>query len=175
MDKAFQDVLRELEEKRREIRCSNTGARFRGHSVPRYALVPSLLRKMHSFDTEHTLYHECYARAQRLLPTSTNSWEVLSVLQHHGVPTRLLDWSESFSVALFFALVDEPRDPHVWVVNPFLLNKAARFSKQKRIPQVGLDHLPDYYDSFARWEPPARPSGPPGSRSLSRFHGQVIA
>ena len=34
----------------------------------------------------------------------TNSWEVLAAMQHCGVPTRLLDWSETLSTALFFAL-----------------------------------------------------------------------
>lgn len=34
----------------------------------------------------------------------SNSWEVLAAMQHCGVPTRLLDWSETLSAALFFAL-----------------------------------------------------------------------
>jgi hypothetical protein len=33
-----------------------------------------------------------------------NSWETVGEMQHHGVPTRLLDWSETLSSALFFAL-----------------------------------------------------------------------
>ena len=148
----FDEVFQEMDRKRDEIRCSNTGARFRGHSASDYELVPALLRRPISRDTEHTLYHECFGRAQRLIAGGTNSWQVLSTLQHHGIPTRLLDWTESFAVALFFALASEPRGPHVWVANPFLLNKAAKVASRGRIPQVGLDHFPDYYESFARWE-----------------------
>jgi len=33
-----------------------------------------------------------------------NPWEVLAEMQHCGVPTRLLDWSETLASALFFAL-----------------------------------------------------------------------
>jgi hypothetical protein len=152
MDAKFQEVLLELDKKREEIRCSKSGAFFRGHAAPRFALVPSLLRNQIPPEVEHNLFHECYARSRQFLTLGANSWEVLSILQHHGVPTRLLDWTESFSVALFFALADGDSDGHVWVINPFLLNRDADVAKQGRIPQVGLDALPDYYDSFARWE-----------------------
>lgn len=45
-----------------------------------------------------------------------NAWEVLVVAQHHGVPTRLLDWSYSPLVAAHFSLRDRApgRDRAVW-------------------------------------------------------------
>lgn len=33
-----------------------------------------------------------------------SSWEALAHMQHHGAPTRLLDWTESLAVGIYFAL-----------------------------------------------------------------------
>jgi len=47
------------------------------------------------------------------------------LLRQHGVPTRLLDWSESLAAAIFFALgsADLARDLDLWLLDPYALNK----------------------------------------------------
>lgn len=145
---AFSTFLDDVEKAREELRCSRTGAFYRGHTQNHYQLVPSLLRNELERETEHNLYVDCYARGQHLMPKYKNSWEFLSLMQHFGIPTRLLDWSESLATALFFALSEDAHSPHIWITNAFLLNRSNKASKEPRILTVGLDAVPDYEKCF---------------------------
>ncbi|WP_379156267.1 FRG domain-containing protein [Paenibacillus sp. sgz5001063] len=60
-------------------------------------------------------------------------WGWLFLMQHYGVPTRLMDWSREALVALLFALgeptreVEKTTDKVVWLLDPVSLNKSFRF------------------------------------------------
>jgi hypothetical protein len=82
---------------------------FRGVTSVRFPLVTSVGRQREGYGyskgVEEALFHQFKREALPFLPTRpTNDWEWLALAQHHGVPTRLLDWSESPAVSLFFAV-----------------------------------------------------------------------
>jgi hypothetical protein len=56
-----------------------------------------------------------------------SSWGTYYLAQHYGIPTRLLDWSESFASALFFAFDGAKPGvwPCIWILSPNDLNQAS--------------------------------------------------
>jgi FRG domain len=81
---------------------------FRGVSRTNWELLPSIGRPRwyvnYSDYDERETFDLFKARARRCLTVQpANDWEWLALAQHHQLPTRLLDWSESPLVAAFFA------------------------------------------------------------------------
>ena len=117
---------------------------YRGHSRLRYVLIPTLFRYSSGLIKEQELFND-YARfSARLLPSRLNDWERLFDMQHYGIPTRLLDWTEVLGVAVAFALYDsreEKEDTAIFVLNPALLNSK---SGRAEIRQAPADPTFDY-------------------------------
>jgi hypothetical protein len=73
-------------------------------------------------------YHQFRSRAWPLLePHHRGAWSVVFVMQHEGIGTRLLDWTESFACALYFAqLGRQPKDDAaLFILNPDRLNELS--------------------------------------------------
>ncbi len=98
---------------------------FRGVASEEQKPLPSLVwRNIQGLESslEHAFLvsYKSYLNESNLTP-----WDIYALMQHHGLPTRLLDWSESALVALYFALSSEPDrlgDRAIWILNPFKLN-----------------------------------------------------
>jgi|GEM_PF-289018 len=117
---------------------------LRGQSDESWDLLPSLYRgEVNSF-YERELLRDFKLRAHLLVdkpPASDLEW--LFVMQHHGLPTRLLDWTESNLTALYFAVVSGgTADAAVWILDPWSLNKLS--IKQQSAPTADHPTLKNY-------------------------------
>ncbi len=97
---------------------------FRGQSCYKWDLATSFERKRTGvnwtgwYDLENKMLVEFKRQAHHYishLPEEDVEW--LALMQHYGCPTRLLDFTKSFWIALFFAINDADSDSAVWIVD----------------------------------------------------------
>jgi hypothetical protein len=129
---------------------------YRGQSRVTDALLPSLLRQLRGrayeevMAIESDLFHEFQARSRELHQLALTDWDVLQFMRHHRVATRLLDWTETLAIAVYFAIANLKADstPCVWLLNPYALNVATGFGRDLVAPKnLGWDHdEQDFYD-----------------------------
>lgn len=110
---------------------------YRGINRGDHALLPGIMRDGREtdeiFNRERRLLTRFRQRSLPYWPSGypQNDWEHLFAMQHYGVPTRLLDWSENLFVAAHFALADaaiaddEALRPVVWCVDPVHWNRST--------------------------------------------------
>lgn len=147
---------------------------YRGHADKEWELIPKVQRNFVGSE-EDLLRRERYytndfqARASVFkspaLPIDEYaSW--LTLMQHYGLPTRLLDWSRSPLVALYFAVSDESqyeKDGCIWMLTPGKLNESQKLEKPSKFDGKEYDNVYIYntqhktiammiYSAFRRWK-----------------------
>lgn len=130
---------------------------YRGQWDAGWSLTSSLLRRCrdvrhdddHITDAERGLLSAFQRRLHHYetnLPCENDFISWLAIMQHHGACTRLIDFSHSFYVALFFAMTLPERDACVWSIEELWLHNAA----QEFAASLGFEVKPEL-EYLERW------------------------
>ncbi len=120
---------------------------FRGERDERWPLYSSLSRYLRNFGVDPEAWPEQEARILRIFkrkahqflakpPDLDDDFQWLALMQHHGAPTRLIDFTWSPYVAAFFALERTLADGVVWAMNPARINSSRAPGARRMDPRT---------------------------------------
>jgi len=120
---------------------------FRGERDERWPLYSSLSRYLQNFGVAPSAWPEQENRILRIFkrkahqflaapPDLNDDFQWLALMQHHGAPTRLIDFSWSPYVAAFFALERTLADGVVWAMNPGRVDSSRADRPTRMDPRV---------------------------------------
>jgi len=128
---------------------------FRGERDERWPLYSSLSRYLRNFGVTPEAWPQQEARILRIFkrkahqfldkpPDPDDDFQWLALMQHHGAPTRLIDFTWSPYVAAFFAMERTLADGVVWAMNPARIN-STRAPQPGRVDPRQRGHFTRYF------------------------------
>jgi hypothetical protein len=120
---------------------------FRGERDERWPLYSSLSRYLRNFGVDPKAWPEQEGRILRIFkrkahqfldkpPGADDDFQWMALMQHHGAPTRLIDFTWSPYVAAFFALERTVADGVVWAMNPAGIDSSRATKPLRMDPRV---------------------------------------
>lgn len=155
---------------------------YRGHARADWPLIPSIGRSDDDLAAEFVTVKRFKQNAVPHLGSQPqNEWEWIFLMQHHRAPTRLLDWTESPLIGLYFAVADDAHDEEaaaLWCLDPVMLNRLSGHNRAHAhdVLAFGIDpaldgYLPDQVNARVSRLLPVAAIGPRNSPRMTAQSG----
>jgi hypothetical protein len=147
---------------------------FRGQSRSEWKLKPKIFRHLEGLKEDSALRIEFDSmnyfrqRAKQHLNhiyitdirEAIDILELMGVMQHYNAPTRMLDWTTSFYIALYFAVLnDKDADGAVWFFfkNPLIAYMEEKYGVMSESELENLENLLDDENDYVEFGLNAKP------------------
>ncbi|WCG36007.1 FRG domain-containing protein [Companilactobacillus farciminis] len=152
----YMEKINELyDEIKREYPGNSPKLFFRGQSQQYDFILPSLMRKDNFRKNEDKMIRDFLSKDYELFINTNNNFDRLALMQHHQLPTRLLDLTANPLVALYFCVEKDytnrdnklhtkgpQKNGEIYIFSDFLNKKNLKIS-------LNNDNLPLFFNYFA--------------------------